>query len=301
MLDTPLLFFHPSNPLEGDRRREFQSSCLDGSVSSGLQDIDCPGAVDYFSWDGQQPWGWPDSLGHCEPRAQVLDAEGSYMDGGWTENYEMGFEASDPGDQQRMGQLADETSDLFGLGLEPSLAWVDPLAVTHLDAWQWGGDQMELEISKENIKMWNEASSASGMQPLTLSAGDMTPSTNENQPLPRDEKSLTNDVPSRSVSSHRDITEEWICDFIDCGKSFTHCYKLNRHKKYHMKKHRCTDPSCVTRNVAFALRKDLERHQAKHNGRQFYCMHAGCIYASGGTEGGFTRKDNLRRHFARKH
>lgn len=103
------------------------------------------------------------------------------------------------------------------------------------------------------------------------------------------------------VRNESPLADEWLCNFPQCGRAFTHRHKLNRHRKYHNKPYRCLEPSCISRQVAFSLKKDLDRHQTKHNGHRFYCPNAGCRNALGGAEGGFTRRDNLKRHIGTKH
>jgi len=75
----------------------------------------------------------------------------------------------------------------------------------------------------------------------------------------------------------------------------------SRHRKYHIKQHKCLEPSCASRQVTFSLEKDLIRHQAKHNRRRFHCHHTKFRNAFGGAKGGFTRQDNLKRHIAAQH
>ncbi|KAN0095615.1 hypothetical protein V8E51_016326 [Hyaloscypha variabilis] len=65
--------------------------------------------------------------------------------------------------------------------------------------------------------------------------------------------------------------KEWSCEYPNCGRSFTHRYRLNKHQKYHNKLHRCLEPSCLARRVTFSREQDLIRHQSQHNGRRFYC------------------------------
>ncbi|KAH8592123.1 hypothetical protein B0O99DRAFT_689904 [Bisporella sp. PMI_857] len=106
-----------------------------------------------------------------------------------------------------------------------------------------------------------------------------------------------------AASSARNATplvDKWLCEHPNCGRAFTHRHKLNRHRKYHIKPHKCLESSCAFRQVAFSLKKDLIRHQAMHSGRRFYCHHPGCRYAFGSAEG-FTRQDNLKRHIAAQH
>lgn len=109
---------------------------------------------------------------------------------------------------------------------------------------------------------------------------------------------------SQSESPSHDLSaagEVWHCDYDGCLRSFSHRYKLNRHKQYHTKPYRCEEDSCITTMVAFALSKDLVRHQARHSGRRLYCLHESCPHAISGTQNGFTRRDNLQRHMRRKH
>jgi len=94
---------------------------------------------------------------------------------------------------------------------------------------------------------------------------------------------------------------EWLCDYPNCGRSFQHRYRLNKHQKYHNKLHRCLEPSCLARRVRFSREQDLIRHQSQHNGRRFYCPYGNCLYAISGAKDGFTRRDNQKRHIAIQH
>jgi len=94
---------------------------------------------------------------------------------------------------------------------------------------------------------------------------------------------------------------EWLCEYPNCGRPFTHRYRLNKHQKYHNKLHRCLEPSCLSRRVTFSRKQDLIRHQSQHNGRRFYCPHSNCLYVIDGAKDGFTRKYNLKRHLTNQH
>ncbi|PQE22439.1 Zinc finger transcription factor ace1 protein [Rutstroemia sp. NJR-2017a BVV2] len=94
---------------------------------------------------------------------------------------------------------------------------------------------------------------------------------------------------------------EHSCEYPNCGQSFSHRYKLNKHRKYHSKSYCCLEKSCLARKVAFSREQDLIRHQSQHNGRRFYCSHADCVSAIDGAKNGFTRKDNLKRHLDKQH
>jgi len=127
-----------------------------------------------------------------------------------------------------------------------------------------------------------------------------------------------------SESNAASSSNQLLCEEPNCERVFTHLHDLkyvimpydeiprpkvfghlltsySRHKRYHIKPHECLEPGCAKKGVAFSLPKDLIRHQAKHNGRRFYCHYAGCGHAVSGVKGGFTRQDNLKRHINSKH
>ena len=128
-------------------------------------------------------------------------------------------------------------------------------------------------------------------------------------------------MPARAmpVLKNTASVKEWLCEYPNCGRSFTHRYRLkyispqsnppcvpeltmlSKHQKYHSKLHCCLEPSCRARRVTFSREQDLMRHQSRHNGRRFYCPHSDCLYAIDGSKDGFTRKDNLKRHFHIQH
>ncbi|CZR52627.1 uncharacterized protein PAC_02504 [Phialocephala subalpina] len=93
----------------------------------------------------------------------------------------------------------------------------------------------------------------------------------------------------------------WVCEYPECNRSFSQRHKLNRHQKYHTKPHRCLESGCIGRRIAFSLEKDLIRHQSQHNGCRFFCSYVDCSHSIDGLNGGFTRKDNLKRHLTNQH
>jgi hypothetical protein len=170
-----------------------------------------------------------------------------------------------------------------------------------LHAWEWGGDPMGLEISQEAMHEIIGGTMGSAISSTSM-ISDLVASTDSSPAVQSIAKGPSrNDAPSSSASNNTTSAEEWHCNFTNCGKSFTHRHKLNRHRKYHSKPYACLDPSCSRRNKSFSLKKDLDRHQAKHNGQRFHCPHGSCNYSIGGAEGGFTRKDNLKRHIREQH
>jgi len=165
---------------------------------------------------------------------------------------------------------------------------------------------MELEISAETEMVYapTESITVSTVPSSTSTTEYTSPSLDDSPTVQTNQGWLGNNVQlsdSSLASSNTDPGKEWLCDFPNCGKSFTERHKVNRHRKYHIKSHLCLEPSCAIRLIAFSLEKDLVKHQAKHNGQRFYCNHPGCSYAPGGAEGGFTRKDNLHRHITKQH
>lgn len=261
--------------------------------------------------------GWPDSLDHYGLGQWVPGAEEGYAeDGGFGYN-NLGFVLFGGEEEQGADQIWDGSME--GYQLEPAGfdAENSQGEDTDLHAWEWGGDPAELEISQEALPEQTGVRSST-ITSSTTAVEDPSPSTDDSPAVQSDQTLSNNDVPSSSVSNETNSGEEFHCDFTNCGKSFTHRYKLkyvylipsapplatnvpSRHRKYHIKTFSCPDPSCSNRGIAFSQRKDLVRHQARHNGRRFYCQYAGCSFSISGKEGGFTRDDNLKRHIKKKH
>jgi len=114
------------------------------------------------------------------------------------------------------------------------------------------------------------------------------------------EGSRTNAAATLSPGSNGS-RDEWQCDHPNCGRTFSKRHDMNRHKKYHLKPYKCHASSCKIQDIGFSLKKDLIRHQARHSSQRYHCPHTKCAYANGGQSGGFTRKDNLRRHINTRH
>jgi len=151
----------------------------------------------------------------------------------------------------------------------------------------------------------------------SLSQSELSPSSSELTSLSFGSSSMLNTAEESSLSPPTEgstkiaavrlspgsnkSSDEWHCDHPGCGRSFPKGHDLNHHKRYHIKPYECDSPSCEGRNTAFSLRKDLIRHQARHSDHRYYCPNSGCGYAVGGHSGGFTRKDNWRRHINTRH
>lgn len=151
----------------------------------------------------------------------------------------------------------------------------------------------ELEVSEED---YSGTSRAVATSIVTL---DFSPDQSKEKRSP---SGSTNGPASVSTSQDRPLADQWSCGFPNCCRTFPRRHLLNRHLQYHAKPYRCLELSCASRQ-GFSLRKDLERHQLTHNprGHRYYCPHKRCTYAADGTQNGFLRKDNLKRHVDNQH
>jgi len=238
-------------------------------------------------------------------------------DGGFGYNG-MGFEAlvaeEEQGTNQMWGGNVEEQQLVYADFDAEENRWVD----TELHAWGGSGeDSMELEISQEVMYQPTGGTMSTAIS-STATIENPSHSTDEGPAIENAEEPSSSDAPLTSASNDTTSAEEWHCDFPNCERSFTHQHKLkyvhvvpnisfnkltrpSRHRKYHIKPYRCLDPLCSSLHKAFSLRKDLIRHQASHTGRRFYCQHTGCSYSISAPGGGFTRKDNLKRHIMNRH
>jgi len=165
-------------------------------------------------------------------------------------------------------------------------------------------DTLELEIPEEMTQaafVSPDLTFDSNTPSSTFTRGDPSSVQKDNAAARGDYELMENNAMVAPPRNEAPSANEWLCEHTNCGRAFAHQYELNRHKKYHIKPHRCLERSCASQQVAFSLKKDLLRHQTTHNGRRLYCPHGGCKHALGGSRSGFSRKDNLRRHIVLKH
>ncbi|KAH6710089.1 hypothetical protein EV126DRAFT_518370 [Verticillium dahliae] len=89
----------------------------------------------------------------------------------------------------------------------------------------------------------------------------------------------------------------YACD--QCHRSFDQVHKLNHHKRYHDRPHKCEHKGC---DKQFGTKTHLDRHiNDKHTKlHKFHCLDPTCLYSKVGGKG-FPRKDNWRRHMINKH
>ncbi|KAF8856399.1 hypothetical protein BDZ45DRAFT_476037 [Acephala macrosclerotiorum] len=169
--------------------------------------------------------------------------------------------------------------------------------------WSWGLGDGGFQMREEEGDILNDKMGESSRS-SSMSAGENLASSSYQRAGGSSRESLSSDIvmskpvfhPASSTSE-----DEWSCSYPNCGRTFTRRHKLNRHQKYHSKLHRCLEATCRARDVAFSLEKDLVRHQAQHNGRRFYCHYDECSHSVNGAQGGFTRRDNLKRHITNQH
>ncbi|KAF2732987.1 hypothetical protein EJ04DRAFT_513533 [Polyplosphaeria fusca] len=92
----------------------------------------------------------------------------------------------------------------------------------------------------------------------------------------------------------------FVCSVSGCGKTYNRQCELNRHVKTHWS-HEQRPHRCNTCNQGFLYPKDLNRHRKTHApsalpAPKVYCAVAGCSQDSG-----FSRRDNLLRHYRNTH
>jgi len=187
------------------------------------------------------------------------------------------------------------------------------------DGVEWWRFQ-ELEIPEEDEDRTKDPTNSSSRSFLTSpnDSSSLSSSVGSGESCRDELQSLP--VPTPQALEVPSPAQEWLCEHPNCGRSFTHRYRLkyvssqpnhllyvsqltmlSKHQKYHNKLHRCLEPSCLARRVKFSREQDLIRHQSQHSGRRFYCPYIHCSYAVGGAKDGFTRKDNQKRHIANQH
>jgi hypothetical protein len=133
----------------------------------------------------------------------------------------MGFEAPTEERPQGDGGIWDgnfEGIDLLAEGFNKDLGG-DLGQDTLFGGWDWAADPVELEVSQEEGPITMEPSPSTSTLPQSSSTNnDMTSSTSpETQGSNKHASLSSNDTPS---------SDEWSCDFANCGKRFSHRHKL---------------------------------------------------------------------------
>ncbi|KAK4112688.1 hypothetical protein N656DRAFT_71373 [Canariomyces notabilis] len=102
-------------------------------------------------------------------------------------------------------------------------------------------------------------------------------------------------VPLRSLGQAPE--KPFACD--QCDNKFDELHKLNHHKRYHERPHKCPQPGC---NHTFGTKTHLDRHfnDKHHKVRKFYCTERDCPYSVQGGKS-FSRKDIWRQHILDEH
>lgn len=193
-----------------------------------------------------------------------------------------------------------ESHDHCGLGIEiPSAeeeVWRDSV-FEGVEWWMFHELEIPEEIEERTTDPLNSSPRSVSTSPKESSSVSPRDSAGE---ICRDELQGLPDGPLLAPKDTAPV-KEWLCEYPNCGRSFTHRYMLNKHQKYHNKLHRCLEPSCLARRVTFSREQDLIRHQSQHNGQRFYCPHSDCSFAIDGAKNGFSRKDNQKRHITNQH
>jgi hypothetical protein len=145
---------------------------------------------------------------------------------GSLEGYELAHAASDAEENQTKDQVDDGSLNLCGMELGATVTDKDQWADAHPSAWEWGENPMELEISKEVVHTPTKLTLSPIISPSTPTAEDSSLSTDDSPVVRNNEGPSSNDAPSSSASNKKNSADEWLCDFTNCGRSFTHRHKL---------------------------------------------------------------------------
>jgi hypothetical protein len=145
---------------------------------------------------------------------------------GSLEGYQMAPAGFDAEKNHGEDQVEDGNLDPYRLGLGATVTQTDQLADAHLSAWEWGGDEMELEISKEAVHAPTELTPSITIPPLTSTTEDTRHSTDDSPAVQNDDGPSGNDAPSSSALNDTNSADEWLCDFTNCVKSFKHRHEL---------------------------------------------------------------------------
>ena len=142
------------------------------------------------------------------------------------EGHQLALADFDAEKNQGEDQVENGNLDPYGLGFGATVTETDQLADAHLSAWEWGEDKMELKISKEAVHALTELTSSSTIPSSASATEDTSPSTDDSLAVQNDDGPSCNDAPSSSASNNTNSADEWLCDFTNCSKSFTHCHEL---------------------------------------------------------------------------
>jgi hypothetical protein len=197
---------------------------------------------------------WDTSAETHPPGPAGLDEGQNQRLSGAFGNVELDFEAFNPekefgADQTWESSHAGYQLPSAGFDGEPSLhhgnpapySWelgvtVDKNPPAHISAWEWGGDPMELEIPKEAVYASTEVTPNSNIPSSTSTTENTTLASGSTRQVRSDEGTAaaksnnsrsSYDPSSQSTGmANTDPVPEWFCDVTNCGRSFTHLWKL---------------------------------------------------------------------------
>lgn len=148
-----------------------------------------------------------------------------YVEGGGFGSFGMGFGIFGAEEEQGPDQIRDRSLEGCQLAATDFGAERNQLADTQIHAWEWGGDQMELEIPQEEVHGPTGAASSSAMLSSTSTSDGVSPST-DCSPVQCNEKPSSGAARSGVTSADGEPAEAWTCDVTDCDRAFTHRHKL---------------------------------------------------------------------------
>ena len=163
--------------------------------------------------------GWPDNFDYYELGQWGLGA-GEFGGDGDLEYLGFNLDVPGLGDGTPDGQMWDRgfggidvPAEAFHAGLGRDLG---EDALQH--AWDWGVNPAELEIPQEGAVVLTGPPSSSTVPSSSSTINDTTASTSPETP--------SSNEGAASSSSNTPPTEEWLCDFANCGKSFSQRHRL---------------------------------------------------------------------------
>ncbi|KAH6722151.1 hypothetical protein BKA61DRAFT_568701 [Leptodontidium sp. MPI-SDFR-AT-0119] len=98
-------------------------------------------------------------------------------------------------------------------------------------------------------------------------------------------------------SSSPESVGRFLCN--TCHKHYSHEYKLNQHRRTHIREFKCPHTSCEFHVKGFGTTTHLRKHLDSSAHRQLPAHAIPCPYP--GCQKAFSRNDNLLRHFRTKH
>jgi hypothetical protein len=119
-----------------------------------------------------------------------------------------------------------ESLDHYGLGPGVPSSEEDQVENGYFDGLEWALDAMELEIPEEVTQVSPESTPNSDTSSSTSTTEDLSSQPNHSPAEEGREGPSSSDAGSIPASNDTTSADEWLCEYPDCGQSFTHRHKL---------------------------------------------------------------------------